>query len=124
MIRNVPFLRRYHLPGIAFSAGLSTAPQIFMRSGDCNAFVTLTKSRVASKSHFWGHGSHSRLLGSFFFHTLVRPFEHVPITLVNDTFTPALQNLVPRSPGAGDTTAEATGTADKEGNARLSDQGL
>ena len=93
MVRKVPFLHRYHLPGIAFSAGLSTAYQIFMRFGDCNAFVTFSTSGVADKSYFWGHGSHSRLPGSFF-RTLARQFEHGPITLAKDSLTPALENLV------------------------------
>ena len=95
-----------------------------MRSGDCDAFVTFTTNRVAGRSYFWGHGSYSRFTREFFFTRSARPFEHVSITLVNDTLTPALQHLVARSPGVGDTTVGVTGTADKEGNERWGDQGL
>ena len=52
------------------------------------------------------------------FFPLARPLEYTPITLVNDTLTRALQKVVARSSGVGDTTAEITGAADREGNER------
>lgn len=75
-------------------------------------------SRTTGRTRVYHGAVGDREQASIFFRPLARPLEYMPITLVNDTLTRALQKPVTRSPGVGDTTAEITGAADREGNER------